>query len=461
MQRAVRLAVIAPRGSAKSTWLSFAYPLFCALTLRERYILLIAETSAQARRYLRSIKQELESNSALRAAYPEAAGRGRPWNVDRIVLNNGVEIEALGTGSSIRGRKNAATRPTLVVVDDPQDRKHITSVTQRANHWTWFMHDLLNVGATSTNYLVAGTSLHRDSLVDRLLRHAGWEGKRFPSIEHWPRNMDRWREWETIYTDLNNQGRALDARVFYQQHRREMDAGAVVCWSDYEDLYTLMRLRVDIGRTAFESEKQGNPLNPELCEWPEAYFDDSIWFEQWPSALRVKTMALDPSKGADSRVGDYSAFVLLGVDENGVLYVEADLRRRPVEEIVQDGVELRRRFQPDVFGCESNAWQDLLGGEFATAFRERGMLDARPWSIQNHEPKVVRIRRLGPFLSQRRLRFKTRSPGTALLIEQLKDFPLGKHDDGPDALEMAIRLANQTLSGWRDDGLGDRLPIDI
>jgi len=65
----------------------------------------------------------------------------------------------------------------------------------------------------------------------------------------------------------------------------------------------------------------------------------------------------------------------------------------------------------------------------------------------------VRIRRLGPYLAQRKLRFKSRSPGTALLIQQMKDFPVGDHDDGPDALEMALRLMmelfNERVAGGR------------
>jgi predicted phage terminase large subunit-like protein len=167
-------------------------------------------------------------------------------------------------------------------------------------------------------------------------------------------------------------------------------------------------------------------------------------------------MALDPSKGSDARLGDYSAFVMVGVNAEGIAYVEADLRRRPVEEIVAEGVEWHRRFQPDVFACEANAWQDLLGADFETEFARQGLLSVRPWTLENHEPKVVRIRRLGPWLSQRRLRFKAASAGTQLLIEQLKDFPVGEHDDGPDALEMALRLAQQYLAP-RGDGLGDRL----
>jgi predicted phage terminase large subunit-like protein len=67
--------------------------------------------------------------------------------------------------------------------------------------------------------------------------------------------------------------------------------------------------------------------------------------------------------------------------------------------------------------------------------------------LDNQGNKQVRIRRLGTFLAQRKLRFKARSGGTALLVEQLRDFPVGEHDDGPDALEMALRLMIQLWNG--------------
>jgi predicted phage terminase large subunit-like protein len=197
-----------------------------------------------------------------------------------------------------------------------------------------------------------------------------------------------------------------------------------------------------------------------LCEWPESYFDESIWFETWPKNLLVKTMALDPSKGTNSRRGDFSAFVTLGVDRQGVIHVEADLARRPAPQIVADGVERYRLFQPHVFGIEANQFQDLFAGQFESEFRRQGLLTARPFPIDNTVPKQVRIRRIGPYLSTRRLRFKSNSPSTSLLVDQLKQFPIADHDDGPDALEMALRLAGDYLALRNfNDGLGRRLPI--
>ena len=221
-----------------------------------------------------------------------------------------------------------------------------------------------------------------------------------------------------------------------------------------------MSMRAESGRTAFEREKQNSPVNPELCEWPESYFDEGVWFDAWSGNLAVKTMALDPSKGSDARRGDFSAIVLLGVDRQGMLHVEADLARRPTPEMVADAAEWYCRHRPDVFGVEANQFQDLLMGEFEAEFRRRGILAARPVPIENRTSKPVRIRRLGPYLSSRRMRFKSASPGTRMLVEQLQMFPIADHDDGPDALEMALRLAIEVIHGrMANDGLGNRLPV--
>ncbi len=61
------------------------------------------------------------------------------------------------------------------------------------------------------------------------------------------------------------------------------------------------------------------------------------------------------------------------------------------------------------------------------------------WCINNVTQKELRIREIGPFLAQDKLRFKKGSEGAQLLVTQLQEFPVGEFVDGPDALEMALR----------------------
>jgi predicted phage terminase large subunit-like protein len=458
--RGTKINLLGPRGGAKSTIGALALPLLAAVERREPYIWIVSDTAHQACAHLENIKAELLHNPRLAQSYPDAVGRGPTWRRGTIVLRNGVAIEAFGTGQRLRGRRQREHRPSLIICDDLQNDSHILSSLQRQRSQTWFHGTLVNAGTPTTNIINLATALHRQALAMTLHGAFGWSSRIFQSIARWPQNMSLWAHWETIATDLANPNHDADAADFYSQHHSEMHAGARLLWPEVEDLYSLMRLRLQSGHTAFEREKQNSPINPDLCEWPESYFDENIWFDAWPSNLVVKTMALDPSKGSDARTSDYSALVLLGMDRNGIIYVEADLARRPTPEIVAHGTEWFRRFQPHAFACESNQFQDLLGVQFEVEFRRQNLLAARPVPIENRVPKIVRIRSLGPFLSTRRLRFKSNSPSTRMLVEQLMQFPIADHDDGPDALEMAINLANQIIIGRTfNDGLGNRFPI--
>ncbi len=428
---------------------------------REPYVWIVGDTKAQAQAHLENLKSELLGNALLATDYADAAGRGPRWRSALVELRNGAVIEAFGTGQRIRGRRSRAYRPTLIVCDDLQNDSHTVSALARERSRNWFHAALLKAGTPQTNVVNLATALHPEALAMELHRAPGWQSRRFCAIRRWPVHTALWEAWEALYTDADDPQRAAQARAFYQARRAEMDAQALVLWPELEGLYALMCMRAESGRTAFEREKQNSPILPDQCEWPESYFDEPLWFEAWPENLAVKTLALDPSKGSDARRGDYSAFIRLGVDRRGLLYAEADLARRPVPQIVADGVEHFRQFRPDAFGVEANQFQELLAAAFEEEFLRQGELAARPWLVDNQVNKQVRIRRLGAYLASRRLRLRHGSPGTRMLLDQLRAFPLADHDDGPDALEMAIRLAAELLAGRCGDGLGNRLPLDL
>src|SRR5258708_34456821 len=153
-----------------------------------------------------------------------------------------------------------------------------------------------------------------------------------------------------------------------------------------------MRLGASIGRGGCGRGEQGDGVNPEQCEWDATYCDCSdFWFDSWPSGIVLRTLGLDPSKGKDAKHGDYSAFVKLGIDRNQVMYVEADLQRRPTPQIVEDGVELVEQFRPDAFAIETNQFQELLVAEFQRVSQQRKVL-LPIYALPNQVNKQVRIR---------------------------------------------------------------------
>lgn len=222
-RRGRRLCVLAPRGSAKTTWTTFVLPIHTALHRREPYILLTAETGDQARSYLEAIRRELDGNLELARDYPHVCGVGPVWRGDRLRLKNGVELAAIGTGGRIRGKKAGASRPSLIIVDDPQNKEHVLSELMRQRSWDWLTKELLPAGSPRTNVLVLGTALHRDGIVCRLQRTAGWESRVFKAIVQWPKRMDLWNRWQDILQDYDDPKREANALAFYQRNERKMN----------------------------------------------------------------------------------------------------------------------------------------------------------------------------------------------------------------------------------------------
>jgi len=161
----------------------------------------------------------------------------------------------------------------------------------------------------------------------------------------------------------------------------------------------------------------------------------------------VRVIAIDPSKGKDAKRGDYSAIVSLAVGRHdGLLYVDADLARRPGDQIFADALTHWQHFRPHTIGMESVGFQEWGRDELQRQAVERKLI-LPVTAIEADAPKIVRIRRLTPYVTNRRLRFKRGGKGVRLLLDQLRDFPAGAHDDGPDALEMAVRLALGLING--------------
>lgn len=205
----------------------------------------------------------------------------------------------------------------------------------------------------------------------------------------------------------------------------------------------------------FGQEYEARFVAVEGAEWPPEYLDwPGLWFTDWPDLgqLTIRVMALDPSKGADAGKSDWQALILHGRDRHGVEWVEADLDRRPIvaprapdgtptgEGMVEAVVERAQWFRPHSLGFEANQFQLLLRLPLLEEMRRRRVSDVPLHLIDNRDPKILRIRRLGAPLGERRLRIRD-TRGGRLLCQQLRDFPAGEFDDGPDALEQARRLS--------------------
>lgn len=212
------------------------------------------------------------------------------------------------------------------------------------------------------------------------------------------------------------------------------------------------------GDTQFARQELGGEfVQIEGAEFPSEWFDrPGFWFEDWPEQLVAKVLYLDPSKGRDAGSGDYQAHVMAGLAREPTstpgsyalrIYLDAQLEREPVPDMIARTIRLCREWGPVTsIGIEDNGTMGFLAPEVERQSRAAGIL--LPWlPVTNTEPKLFRVRGLVGYLSRGQVRVRN-TPGGRLLRAQLGDFPLGEHDDGPDAAAGAVRLLEQLSGGW-------------
>lgn len=218
-------------------------------------------------------------------------------------------------------------------------------------------------------------------------------------------------------------------------------------------------IRQQYGELRAQQELGGLFVNVEGAEWPAEYFAEHIWADLFPTNFIATALALDPAQGKGEREkGCYAAFVFAGLDVQHNVWVDAWLSRVwDSSTLVENCLTLHKQTGAKAVTIETNGGQQFLADLVLNVSRQRN----RPiplYGINNTEDKEVRIRAsLGPLLAQRRLRFRRGSPGATLLVQQLRDFPVGEYRDGPDALQMAIvqleHLLGQLYGGARPRAL--------
>lgn len=174
-----RLEVLGFRSSAKSYYGSLALPLWAALEHPEKYpfIILIGDRFSQASLTIANLKNELDHNLGLKADYGVVAGgdperwklEGSEWQKQNLVLSNGVRIIARSRGQRIRGMRHLNARPSLVVVDDPEDLEWVKSKQNRDKSFQWLTSEIIPAMDERTGkLLLIGNLLHSDGLLSRM-----------------------------------------------------------------------------------------------------------------------------------------------------------------------------------------------------------------------------------------------------------------------------------------------------
>ena len=463
--RGAKIAIAAPRDSAKSTIVSLEYVVYCVCYKLEDFIVITSSTSDQAVDFLSHVKKELECNERLCQDFSEVCEIGEKpkpprWTQKEIATRNGVKVIALGTGQQIRGRRNRSARPSLIILDDIETGETAQNPENFEKLEDWLTKSVLKAGTSKTNVVYVGTIHHYNSLLAKFTNendYPGWHKWVLKSIISWSENQQLWQKWNAIfsnkesYNDLEGNQAALS---FFEDNKKLMLKGTKVLWPNKLSYYELMVMREKEGHYSFDSEMQNEPTNPADCCFPAEILH--FWEDNFESEEKLLSIlaargnyvvlgACDPSMGKPGVRGHNSAITTVIKDcTEGKLYVlDMDISKRHPNKIIEDIIEYHRHRHYSAFAFEAIQAQEFIGSQLEDLAISEGVpMNVVP--VRPQTDKIARIQSLQPLIKQGIIQLSRKHFN---LLEELKYFPKGRFDDGLDALEMVYQLSKGITGG--------------
>ena len=460
-----RFAMAAPRAHAKSTLISFFYVIWSICYEKENCILILSATSKQAEKLLADVTTALETNRILREDFPEVFNPKEPakarWTQEEIVTPNNIMVAARSVGQNFRGFKHEQYRPTLIILDDLDGERNTYNTEAREKVSNWFTSTVLKVKTSkTTNFVAAGTLLHKDSLLSKLTSQKGyqnWEKRIYKAVIEFSPRTDLWQRWVNILCSretYKDEAGFNAANRYFEENKQAMLEGTKVLWEESEDYYTLIMTKEIEGSFSFDTEKQNDPTNAKECRFnPEKF---TYWDDQYPNLDQLLGSfqkeycfigACDPSVGTMKAGADHSAIIILAKHKGKLYVIDADVQPRPQDDLIQALVNFCKIRRPmNWFIIESNLFpQLLLKNVREKAYSENVVAPFK--EIRSTLNKELRIFGIETHILTGQILFCRKHTE---LLEQLKYFPSEKLKDGPDALEMAVREAELNEKGFED-----------
>lgn len=442
-----RIAWSAPRGHAKSAYLSNIFPLHQCVFHKRNYILIISETDSAAKKFVEWVGNELKHNEKLRSDFgevlsPQKQMNGRD-NQEAFLTTTGILVEAASIGKQLRGKRNGSHRPDLVICDDLESSKNTNTKDLIEKNIHWFNSVVIPIGdPQKTAFVYMGTAVVAEGLLQHVMNRSDFSSKKFAAIVEDPERGDLWDEFETILRDPENAHRKEEALSFYDRNREAMEESVEVLWPGRWDYKSLMMEKVNMGSRAFNSEFMNNPLDTENAifrldaftyfDYEEKYAKQRHWmyFSAWDIAL-----------GKNNR-SDYNAIVTIARDKRtGVFYVvDAWAKKVPAHQALEQALEVMRKFKPKAFVVETVAAQHDFYRQLKEAMPRAKIYTTKLVPVISRTKKEERIEMLEPLVENGALRFMRHQ---RLLLEQMEQFPYGVNDDLPDALQLAVEAGTR------------------
>jgi len=502
-----KTVITAARGTTKTITMREMIELIC-LSRTVRTQCLLSEVNAiRTGEEMRNIRSHIENNSQIHSDFggegvlwPTGRITGERWN-DNVLEFRSRKCSVLGvsTGSKQRGR-----HPTFGAIDDPDDGEVSRNREWRRQFFSWLVRTYIPMFGPGGQIAIIQTVTHAFCPILVIMgkkTSVQEEEYEFDGLESAQRDT-RFDDWHKHNFELFTTGD---------------DGNLVSHFPDKHPPEDFERLVGTLGAQAAMAEYQGKIVPEGFASWKRDQFQHGYMhtrdgefvdlhtgkrqaWSSWLATLRIVAgVDLSDSLSADA---DQSAIIIIGIDNEGAVYVlDVWLRRVRAETAVRESFRLCEEWKVRLMGLEQVAMQSIMvryAYRIAAEMRERGVEAPAVRGIRRSTRDKNRriIAGISPLMYERKIRFLSFASyadenGVALeaehnkhhgywveLLEQvdtMTDLGPSGHDDGVDGLDMALYIAGRLqpvevapddeendvqLEKWRELGMS-WTPLDV
>lgn len=405
------MAVMAFRGSGKSSVVSMWFVLWSIIWLpQKKFIVIAAQTQQQAKQCMKNLKEELEANCFLKKDLWPFEEDGNEWNSTSLVLKQfWARITVISVDQSTRWIRHKNHRPDLIICDDIENLQSMKTKEWRDNLQEWFTKELIPLwDPKKTRIIVLWNMLHRDSLLMRIkdsidTRKRSWRFFRFPILDEnwnstWPERFSK--------EDIENLKMSIWNDIAWGTEYMLQDTGHIwqivkpewICW---EEVLPVRR---------------------------ERYYPRKI--------VTGVDLAISQSTSAD-----YTAFVswvIYGYNKTKKIYIVDSLEEKMEFTKTVDKMLIYDRVQIEELWISKHEF--LVETVWYQQAMEQYMKNRSNLTIQWYRPSCSKSERLTLVsdLIKKWVVVFIRNPRTERLVEQILDFEKEAHDDLVDAFTMMV-----------------------
>lgn len=423
-------------------------------------LILASHNEENAIDLLTPLKLEFEKNQRIIYDYGKQETPGR-WEGHKFITMDGCSFRAVGAGQSPRGSRDEEARPDIIIVDDIDTEEVCRNSERLRLLWEWVSGALFGCFSIQgrKRFIIVGNKIAPDCIIERAKKESEY---------HKQVNILTKGKVDQLYIkEIKKQASTVDPESkdlrVWKECVKYAELGYKPTWHQRFTMFDCVYMIVKMGYRMSQREYFNNPIS-------EGKVFKKAWmqYKALPKMREYQYLMayLDPGfkKTATS---DSKSLILVAMHKSEFHIRKVFCGKASVEEMIEwcysTDSYVKANQASYRLKMEEVFLQSLLYKDFTAAGITKGYQLPVTGDKRKKPDKDARIEAMEGYFERGVIFFDEEikeEHHTQALVEQLLNFEPGVKTlkDGPDALEGAIHLLQQSLALSTDVVVGRHLP---